>query len=68
VTREKLIEKLKADVRRYFNSNTEAAEYFGISQAQLSKVYSGILVNIPKSILDWLGYELAEPNYVRGKK
>ena len=68
VTREQLIDKLRKDIRRSFNSNAEAADYFGITQVQLSKVYSGVLVKIPDSILEWVGYKLAEPNYVKVKK
>lgn len=67
MTKDQLLKKVKVKIATEFSTKKEAADYFGITSVKLSQVLSAEAVHVPEKILDWIGYELAEPNYIKKK-
>lgn len=66
--RDALLKILRKKIRIEFDTNSDAAKFFGIDESALSRTLSNQRATIPQSILNWSGYELAEESYARVKK
>jgi len=65
---EKVLALAKLKISQEFDSINKAAASFGVTGQALSQVLNGRQKYIPKYLLDFVGYRLAEPNYVKVKK
>lgn len=70
MNKEKLLIKIRREIHAKFPapSQKNAAEFFGVSEPALSNALNGVIVGVPKYLLDFVGYKLGDPNYMKDKK
>jgi hypothetical protein len=70
MNKDKLLKLIRKDIHAKFPapSQKNAAESFNVSEQALSNGLNGVTKGIPKYLLEFSGYTLGEPNYVKVKK
>jgi len=68
MNKDAVLKLIKKSLRAEFETNSKAAAALGIPESTLCRGLKGDLANIPTVLLERVGVELAEPNYVKVKK
>lgn len=51
-----VLERIKLKIEKEFPSQVDAADFFGVTQANFSLAINGKRKEIPDYLLDWAGY------------
>jgi predicted XRE-type DNA-binding protein len=54
--KETVLERIKLKIDKEFSSQADAADFFGVTQANLSLAINGKRKEIPDYLLNWAGY------------
>ncbi len=70
MNKDKLLDLIRKKIHTKFPepSHKNAAEYFNVSRHSLSHYLNGVTKDIPQCLLDFAGYKLREPSYIKSEK